>query len=308
MKRIAVFAHYDFNNKIDNYVIFYLKALKKLCETIVFVSCCDIPQEETEKLNNIADYCIAKAHNEYDFGSYKRGFFLLKDKGLIQEADSLIFANDSCYGPIHSLENVFSHMDNSKCDFWGITKNKFGLVKKKEQFKVCIRPHLQSYFLVFNSQVFKNTDFENLMASIHTQPLKNDVVIEYEIGLYEKLINLGYKDGVYIKDYYNISNSTILKWRQLLPKSPFIKCNLLRQVYNSITVVDDWQEQLAKYSNYPQNLITENLIATMKVKTRKTNLPLWVKRLIFDIMAYMPASLRRLCSIIIGRILKGRKV
>ena len=78
MKRLCVFAHWDRDNKIDDYVIYYLKALKEVCETIIFVSDCNLEPNETNKLNNIADFVIAQKHGEYDFGSYKRGFLFAK--------------------------------------------------------------------------------------------------------------------------------------------------------------------------------------------------------------------------------------
>ena len=42
MKRLAIFAHYDKDNIIDDYVIYYLKELKKSFETIIFVSYTDL--------------------------------------------------------------------------------------------------------------------------------------------------------------------------------------------------------------------------------------------------------------------------
>ena len=50
MKRLCVFAHWDRDNIIDDYVIYYLKALKQVVSTLVFVSDCDLPSEELEKL------------------------------------------------------------------------------------------------------------------------------------------------------------------------------------------------------------------------------------------------------------------
>jgi len=306
MKRAVVFAHYDKDNIIDDYVIYYLKSLKEICNKIIFVSACDIVPKEIQKLDNIADYAIYGRHDEYDFGSYKRGFLYLKENGILQDTESLIFANDSCYGPLFPLEDVFEKID--PCDFWGITKNKFGMRRSGQKFVVCKRPHIQSYFMVFAPQVFNSEGFSQFMQSVTKQELKNDIVINYEIGLYEFLTNLGFKSDFYIKDYYNFSNATILKWRQLLTNghSPYIKCNLLRQVYNSITVVDDWREVIEKCSEYPTELIAKNLTRTMQIKSRKTKLPLFVKRIVFDIMAYFPNWLRRLCSIAIGRILKNR--
>ena len=42
MNRVAIFAHYDKKNIIDDYVIFYILELKKIANEVIFVSCCDL--------------------------------------------------------------------------------------------------------------------------------------------------------------------------------------------------------------------------------------------------------------------------
>ena len=36
--RLAVFAHYDHDGIIDDYVVYYLQAFRALCEHLIFVS------------------------------------------------------------------------------------------------------------------------------------------------------------------------------------------------------------------------------------------------------------------------------
>ena len=306
MKRAAVFAHYDKDNIIDDYVIYYLKNLKKLCEKLIFVSCGTLSEFELQKLDNIADYTITEPHNEYDFGSYKRGFFYLKTKNFLDNIDSLILANDSCYAPLHPLKNVFDVMEKETCDFWGITKNKYGLRKRKNSFINVKREHIQSYFLVINSNIFNSDLFLNFMKKVKQEEFKNDIIINYEIGLSELLTASGFKGGVYIKDYQNFDNAAFLKWRQLTKKSPFLKCSILRQLYNNITCVDDWNEVLLKNTNYPIELIGKNLERTSAIKKQVTKLPLWLKRMIFEALSYMPHKIRRLFAIAIGKLIKMR--
>lgn len=80
MKSLTVFAHYDKNLLVDDYVICYLKELKRFTHFIVFVSDCDLPETEQKKLHGLADVLIVGRHGEYDFGSYKRGYFYAHDE------------------------------------------------------------------------------------------------------------------------------------------------------------------------------------------------------------------------------------
>ena len=146
MKRLCVFAHWDRDNIIDRYVIYYLKALREVCQTIIFVSDSDLDSKELSKLDGIADYKIAGRHGEYDFGSYKRGFSLIQNSGL--DFDELLWVNDSCYGPFYSLKSLFEKMEKEKCDFWGLTEWNFCPVCKNGIYTLKVDNfHIQTYFI-----------------------------------------------------------------------------------------------------------------------------------------------------------------
>ncbi len=150
---IAVFAHFDKDNLIDDYVVEYLEELKKVAEKIIFVSDCNIAESEYLKINDLCDKIIAKRHEEYDFGSYKRGINELSN--IINDYDHLIIANDSCY-LFRSLIPVFQEMESRDgIDFWGLSQN-----------SEVYAEHIQSYFMVFNKKIFCNQDFLNFFADV----------------------------------------------------------------------------------------------------------------------------------------------
>ena len=60
MNRLCVFAHYDRDGLIEDYVLYYLQALKEVCYDIIFVSDCDIQATELEKLFPITNMVLAK--------------------------------------------------------------------------------------------------------------------------------------------------------------------------------------------------------------------------------------------------------
>ncbi len=298
MKRAAVFAHYDKDSVIDEYVVYYLNELKKIADTIIFVSCCNLDDKELSKINGIASHVIAQFHDEYDFGSYKRGFLYLKDK--LNEFDELIFANDSCYGPLYPLENIFSTMEAENCDFWGITKNNYGYKKSLGRFFVK-RPHVQSYFIVFNKNIFTKEFFENFILSIKHQDTKKQIVSNYEIGLTELLVENGFHYKTFINAYERINNITILKWRQIIEKyqMPFVKCSLPRLGNRNSTTVEGWEQVIKNNGNYPVDLINKNVKRTKIFDYGKYSLPKYIKQLYFNFIAELPFAIRKLMSIVI---------
>lgn len=258
MNRLCVFAHYDRDGLIEDYVLYYLQALKEVCYDIIFVSDCDIQATELEKLFPITNMVLAKRHGEYDFGSYKRGFLLAQDLNLV--FDELILANDSCYGPINSLQTVFNKMQKRNCDYWGITKNYLGIKKRGDDFFEAYEPHLQSYFLVLKKQVFNSDCFKTFLNSIVTQREKNDIIIKYEQGLSSILNKNKFKDAVFINDFYHLPDALLVNPEKMLRKGcPFLKVSTVKARTTKILIGNKQLENLIENhsSRYKRELVKD---------------------------------------------------
>lgn len=263
--RAVVFAHYDKDFIVDDYVLYYLKELRTVCNCLVFVSCNELARGEEQKLNGLADYIIAEKHSEYDFGSYKRGYFFLKNNGKFKEFDELLFVNDSCFGPLYPLSTVFEKMKNSEADFWGITRNHRGMKFVDDKIKFCPRPHIQSYFIAFRRSVFESEIFEKFMENICEHEEKNRIIEKYEIGLSETLEQYGFKSDEYVKFLYGLDNPMLKMWRFMLlfGKLPFLKCSLLRLVNKNLVTCYRWKKVVQDNFEYPVELIETNLKRTI---------------------------------------------
>ena len=258
MKRLCVFAHWDKDNIIDDYILYYLQALRDVCYKIIFVSDCDLSNEETQKLAGIVDVTVARKHGEYDFGSYKKGFFYAKENNI--EFDELLFVNDSCYGPFYPLKHVFDKMSKKKCDFWGLTKNSYGIKKENGLDIAEWNPHIQSYFILFRKSVFTSNVFLQFIQNIKQEQSKSDVIINYEIGLTKTLTHAGFKPDVYINRYSHTENCLSSKWKRLIKwyKFPFIKTSLIKNGIFVLGEIKDWEQTVESVSSYPVNIIKKN--------------------------------------------------
>lgn len=99
MKRLILFAGYDKDGILDEYVLFYLKELHKFAD-IIYVADCEMATSELSKITPYTIHAIAQRHGEYDFGSYKRAFIYAKENKLLQGYDELFLCNDSVYAPM----------------------------------------------------------------------------------------------------------------------------------------------------------------------------------------------------------------
>lgn len=199
MNRLAIFASYSNDNKIHDYVIYYLKGLKEVCDAIIFVADCDIEDAEKNKLEGLVTQAICQRHGCYDFGSYKTGFKLVKENHLLDNVDELVFCNDSCYGPTHPFAEVFETMKEDKADFWG-------LVRSEE-----IKNHLQSYFLVFKRQVFTSEAFNSFVNGFTKQESMIQYVIKYELNFTEILIEAGFTCSSFLDRKQHKTRENIIK-------------------------------------------------------------------------------------------------
>lgn len=300
MKRAVIFAHYDKDKIVDDYVIYYLKALKEISDEIIFVSCNEI--HDKSRLEGLVSKIIDERHDEYDFGSYKRGYLYLKD--CLNNFDELVFVNDSCYGPFYSLKNVFDEMEKRDCDFWGITKNNYGYKQKIAHYFFKI-PHVQSYFLVINKNIFTCDFFDKFICSVSHEYDKKDIIAKYEIGLTQMLLEKGFKFDVWVHGYGRINNITILKWRQIILKCkmPFLKCSLPRLINKNSTTVEGYQDIIKSVSDYPTELIENNVKRTKYIRNGRHTLPVPIKRCFFDAIAGLPFFVRKLIAIFISKCL-----
>ena len=292
MIRTAVFAFYDKNSIIDDYVIRYIKELKQSCLRVIFVSGVRLSDYEKNKIRRYVNFIIDEDHKEYDFGSYRRGFKYI-DTAL---TDEVVFVNDSCYGPLFPLEGIFDRMSEKDCDFWGMSENKYGIVKIGDKYKSVKRAHLQSYFMVFKKNVINSQVFIDFINSIQEEHQKNDILINYEIGLSEKLKEAGFRYCACVKD--NGDDPIIRRWRELITryKFPFIKCSLLRHAQNSSTNVNGWQDVIKSVSDYPVKLIEKNLARTYSHEPNESNAPKFSKQIYPAVVSTLPQSLVKIIN------------
>ncbi len=231
MKRVVIFASYSKNGILADYVLYYLQGLKKIAEDIVFISDSKIQQGEEKKIQNLTTYYKCEQHGCYDFGSYRRGFEWVENNGLLNEADELIFCNDSCYGPVYPFEDIFVEMSRRNCDFWGITGSRF------------IRPHIQSFFMTFKKKVFDSSAFKKFVHSFEKQSDFWGYVNNYETQFMNVLEQSGFHADTYIdinyfeKLAYNQPTNPML-WpiENIEKKMPLLKRKVFQNYYDGYLI------------------------------------------------------------------------
>ncbi len=222
--KVSVFASYSGNGRIEDYVIELLKGLNEISDYIVFVADNPIFPEELEKIKDLCNYCTFNRHEEYDFGSYKRGYLYLKDNGILTEDDDLVFLNDSNYGPIYPFEEVINNFNSKKCDFYGLS------VSSDPQ------RYLQSFFYIFKPQVYNSKPFYRFMRSVKREISAACVVYNYEMTFTQYLSDAGFSYSSFVpeeKFKADVKRNAYIptKWGKTLLKNyryPLVKIKALQ--------------------------------------------------------------------------------
>ncbi|MCB1192166.1 MAG: hypothetical protein H7A23_08685 [Leptospiraceae bacterium] len=267
-KKLCLFANYDGLNKIHDYVIYNLQKIKELnFEILLIVTSKELPDSEIRKVSNIVDKIIFRENIGYDFGSWKKGLEIVGD---YDKYEQIFITNDSVYGPIYDLGEVFETMEKRGLDMWGLT----------DSFEN--RYHAQSYFLVFSQKIIQSEFFKNFWNSVKYYPnaLKSRIIQQYEIGLsrgalknnfqigayigyydiLEKILELGKEKKAPKKAFKKLLNPTLLLWKELLmySKSPYLKVDLIKSNPLKFNNVHEWY-YLIKDSTYDRENIINHL-------------------------------------------------
>jgi lipopolysaccharide biosynthesis protein len=220
MQDVCLFAHFDKDDKVDDYVLRYLASLRQSNFSIVFISTSNLPAAETARLQGTCCDVILRPNAGLDFASWSAGFA----KHTAAIGGRLLLANDSVYGPIGSLQDALDRLTRVPADFYGMVES------------VEIAPHLQSWFLLLPPHVVRSAAFGAILAQPFANMTRKQIVRNGEVGLSRQLMRAGFRyRALHQNARHGLptrhdANAMLLHWRELLLEDgiPFLKVELLR--------------------------------------------------------------------------------
>lgn len=131
--RLCLLAHYSKDGGISNCLMVYVKSLIDAdCDVVLVSTAPNLDSCNVGELNRLGVGIILRRNVGYDFGSWCTAIRVLS--GAEQQYRTVIFANDSVYGPFCDIRTIVEEMEARGIDVWSMTSSK--------EF----HPHLQSYF------------------------------------------------------------------------------------------------------------------------------------------------------------------
>jgi rhamnosyltransferase len=268
--RAMIFAHWDRNGLVDDHVLYSLEKYRPWVSTLIFVS--SNLTRTSRPLERICDVVVRRQNKGYDYGSWKKGLGLLK----IPAYHEVVFTNDSIYGPLQPMQNVFLRKEVTAGDVWGMTTS-----HEHNQ------RHLQSYFFAMKRKVLLSEYGKSFWRDVGGGINQRCVVEQFEMPFLKELEQEGFKVRTFfdagraleipwrekvvnlmrgpkkfrsVRRYLDACrhkpyNPTHLQWRQCVDAGvPFIKADLFRDNPNHLRIgpVRRW---IAANTDYPVDLI-----------------------------------------------------
>ncbi len=281
MRRVCLFAAYDGDGIVDEYVVDYVRELSRHAD-VYYLADAEMKDSELAKLAEITRGAWGVRHGEYDFGSYSR---LAEMVGwdTIEEYDELLLVNDSCY-LLRSLDEVFARMDSRGCDWWGLQSTK-GIYSTRllpvNQFRDPLPMEsvrtalvdafeqdytydflLGSFFLAYRKPVIADPEFRRYLGSVTKQRTKRDIILKYEIGMTRWLIQHGHSFDTFAANLYPF-HPVFTKWyfRLLDEGFPLLKRYFLSENHYHVPRLFQWPELIrSRFPGVDTGVFERNLV------------------------------------------------
>ena len=256
MKRILFYVHYNKLSIISQHVLYQLEHMRPLFSKIVFISNSALNEKDKKKIENqhLIDYYIERENVGFDFAAWRDG---MAEIGFeeIKNYDSVTLMNDTCFGPLWDMKEVYRRFENdSFVNFWGMTN-----FRRTKHF----REHIQSYYMSFSKEVVASNVFQNFWLCVQNFTDVQDVINHYETNITTNLVDAGFSyrtvfdtvgedtAGMLHPDFSYYNPTAILRH-----KVPFIKVKTI-SANQSITpyILDEIERKTA----YPVDLIVSHM-------------------------------------------------
>ena len=285
IKRYAVYVFYDKNGKADRYCDFFLNGLKQEVDFLQVIVNGEIDKESYNRLETIADDILVRPNEGYDVTAYKTGILKPGFDKLV-EYDEVIICNDTLYGPLYPLSEMFEKMNSIEVDFWGLTNfhgvgfDPFGTVEYGY-----LPRHIQSFFMVFRKSLVESDKFQNFWSKFPTVNGYEQAIGLFEASFTKKFEDYGFKWAVYA-DSSDLEGYTLDPLRDF-PKymieekrCPFMKKRTFYHEYGEAMERSGGEAASEAFKfirdelDYNIDLIWENLLRTQNMADIKKRLQL----------------------------------
>ncbi|WP_243843073.1 CDP-glycerol glycerophosphotransferase family protein [Mumia sp. ZJ430] len=276
-RRACLFAAYDVDGVVDDYLVAYLRELSRFCDVYVLADCV-LADSERARLEEVTRGAWAWPHGMHDVGAYALLARELVGWDALSAYDDVVLVNDSAY-LLRPLDEVFVRRDASEAQVWGLVAVRrtysaehgasgpvplSGLADAwaAPEWRMTDRLHLGSSFFALRKQVVDDPAFREWVEAVCRQPRKSDVTVKYEIGLNQFLALRGYRADAFVDVLLPFHPLYTGAYVELLRDGfPLLKRNLMAENPLDLPDVADWKRLVTEIvPDAPVEMFERNLL------------------------------------------------
>ncbi|MGP6171519.1 rhamnan synthesis F family protein [Microbacterium sp. A204] len=278
MKRIAFYLFWEKDGSVDRYVSYCLEKLREHVEHIVVVSNGPLSEAGRETLERVADDVWERENVGFDVWGYKDA---LERFGYDRLAayDELILLNYTFFGPMFPFSEMFDRADGWDVDFWGITEH--GEVRPHPFAAKGILPrHIQSHWIAVRKSMFTSPAFRDYWEGMPMISSYEQSVDMHEARFTHHFEDRGFSSEVLFRGKnYSSLNPILDEVVQLTAE----RCPILKRrtffhdplYFSDHAIIGrDVIDTLERTSDYPLDLVWENIARTTEPRVVATNFSL----------------------------------
>ena len=193
---LAIFVVVADDGIIDDYIFYYADRIKELVKTLVITVNGTLDEQNRNSLSLHCDAIFVRSNKGYDCAAYKEALETFVGWKKVLQYKELILINDSCYGPVFPLSEMFNVMDKTQYDFWGVTEQT--PIKRISCGEALYPYHIQTYFVVVKEEMLYSKAFQEFWNNVQIPNNYTEAVENFELRFTSHFNSLGYLSGAYI--------------------------------------------------------------------------------------------------------------
>lgn len=195
--RLGIFAFYEKNGIVEDYVVYLLKELRGSVNRLIFVYNGVLSDGGRQRIEGLVDEIRERENRGYDAGAFREVLLDFIERERLNDFDEVVLCNDTFFGPFVPFKNIFTKMNGRGLDFWGLSAQ-----PESVDFWIgsdnIVSAFIQSFFMVIGKRMLEDKRFASFWRNLKVKEWNlTQVVKNYEQRFTTYFEGLGYRWGTY---------------------------------------------------------------------------------------------------------------
>ncbi len=288
MKRLGIFVFYDKAGIVDDYVVYLLQKMEGYLDHLTIVCNGQVTGEGKKRLMKFSSDIHIRENTGYDAMAYKLALTDYLGWDAVLRYEEVLLFNDTFFGPVYPLSELFSKMDARQCDFWGLTYH----ARAYDYFygtNDILPAHVHTYFSAYRRPVLESRAFQDYWDQFDATEWFFSDVVRHEQFFTKYLEDAGFHWSTYIdaaeynskepgsnfNHYYYIAYELVSRYRcPFIKRKNFVIKNMSMQAGNMGEDTANALHFIGSETGYDTNMIWGNILRLYNVAEIKNALHL----------------------------------